>query len=55
MRANCWNRWEYNVVESNRDFWRLQSLVPPPIGSAAHALWIKEGKAVAYEVGEKDL
>lgn len=40
------------MVESNRDFWRLQSLVPPVMGSAAHALWNKEGNAVPYEAGE---
>jgi len=43
------NRWEYNVTESNRDLWRLQSLVPPPVGSAAHTLWKEEGKAVPYK------
>jgi hypothetical protein len=47
--ANGENRWEFNVVESKKELWRLQSLVPPPMGSDAYALWKKEDRALPWE------
>ena len=43
------NRWEFNVVESKKELWRIQSLVPPPMGSEAYALWTKEDRATPWK------
>ena len=36
-------------MESKKELWRLQSLVPSPMGSAAYALWKKEDRISAWE------
>lgn len=46
-------RWEFHITESNRDYWRIQSLVPPEVGSEALKTWAEAGKAVPWEGMEK--
>jgi hypothetical protein len=45
------DRWEYHIEESNRDLWRVQGLVPPPLGSEGFKLWEREGRAVPWSDG----
>lgn len=45
--------WEFHITESNRDYWRVQSLVPPEVGSEALKAWVEAGKAVPWEGMEK--
>ncbi|KAG4438456.1 hypothetical protein IFR05_006066 [Cadophora sp. M221] len=44
--------WEFSVTESRRELWRIQSLVPPLVGSEAMKLWMETGKAVPLESGK---
>jgi hypothetical protein len=46
-------RWEFHITESNRDYWRVQSLVPPEVGSEALKTWVEAGKGVPWEGMEK--
>ncbi|KAF8860247.1 hypothetical protein BDZ45DRAFT_779965 [Acephala macrosclerotiorum] len=41
--------WEFNVAETDRDLWRVQSIVPPAIGSEALKTWDAAGKGVPWE------
>ncbi|CZR63112.1 uncharacterized protein PAC_13009 [Phialocephala subalpina] len=41
--------WEFNVVETDRHLWRVQSIVPPPIGSEALKTWETAGKGIPWE------
>ncbi|KAI6080734.1 putative oxalocrotonate tautomerase [Hypoxylon rubiginosum] len=35
-------RWESNVYETPRDFWRIQSMTPPEFGTDMHNKWVKD-------------
>ncbi|MEU3985803.1 tautomerase family protein [Streptomyces sp. NPDC026672] len=39
---------EFHIDETPRDLWRTDGLAPPPLGSEAHALWVRENRPVAY-------
>ncbi|KAH8660949.1 putative oxalocrotonate tautomerase [Tricladium varicosporioides] len=41
-------RWEYNVVESDKRYWRIQSIEPPPLDSEAIKVWDREQKGVEW-------
>lgn len=41
--------WEYHVVETPRDLWKIQGIVPPPSRSAEEKLWARENKAIPWE------
>ncbi|KAE9364947.1 hypothetical protein N431DRAFT_386903 [Stipitochalara longipes BDJ] len=45
--------WEFHVTESDKNLWRIQSLVPPLVGSEAMKGWVKAGKGVPWEGMEK--
>jgi hypothetical protein len=45
--------WEFHVTESDRNLWRIQSLVPPLVGSEEMKLWVEAGKGVPWEGMEK--
>lgn len=51
MLTRC--SWEYSVTESRRELWRIQSLVPPLVGSKEMEIWEKAGKGVPWEGMEK--
>lgn len=38
--------WEYNVVETPRELWKIQGLAPPATGSEGEAEWVKQNRAV---------
>lgn len=40
-------------MESSRDLWRIQSLVPPGIGTEALKTWAEAGKGIPWEADEK--
>jgi len=42
--------WEINVLETDRDLWSENGLVPPPPRSEAEKLWVKENRAVPYKL-----
>lgn len=35
-------RWESNIYETPRDFWRLQGMAPPDFDTPMHNKWVKE-------------
>jgi len=41
--------WEYHIIESSRDLWKIQSIVPPPPRSEAEKMWSRENKAIPWE------
>ncbi|PMD57885.1 uncharacterized protein K444DRAFT_533075 [Hyaloscypha bicolor E] len=45
--------WEFHVTESDKKLWRIQSLVPPLLGSEEMKLWVEAGKGVPWEGMEK--
>ncbi|KAN0089035.1 putative oxalocrotonate tautomerase [Hyaloscypha variabilis] len=45
--------WEFHVTASNVNWWRIQSLIPPPVGSEALKTWVEAGKAIPWEGMEK--
>jgi hypothetical protein len=47
------NSWEFHVTESDKDLWRIQSLIPPSVGSEAMKSWVEAGKGVPWEGMEK--
>jgi phenylpyruvate tautomerase PptA (4-oxalocrotonate tautomerase family) len=42
-------RWEYHINNTPRELWKVQGLVPPPFGSSAEQVWMKENRATPYE------
>ncbi|KAL2062508.1 hypothetical protein VTL71DRAFT_6774 [Oculimacula yallundae] len=40
--------WEFSVTESRKELWRIQSLIPPEVGSEAMKTWIDSGKALPW-------
>ncbi len=44
--------WEIHISETPRDLWRVQGLDPPPSFSSAEKEWVRQNKAVPYEVEE---
>ncbi|KAH7311833.1 putative oxalocrotonate tautomerase [Rhexocercosporidium sp. MPI-PUGE-AT-0058] len=44
--------WEFSVTESRRELWRIQSLVPPLVGSEPMKSWMEAGKALPWEGGK---
>ncbi|KAB2577961.1 hypothetical protein BFW01_g9338 [Lasiodiplodia theobromae] len=40
--------WEYHGLETDRELWKIQGLVPPPTGTEGEQLWVKENKAIPY-------
>ncbi|CZT52483.1 uncharacterized protein RSE6_13824 [Rhynchosporium secalis] len=44
--------WEFSVTESRRELWRVQSLVPPPVGSEEMKTWDEAGKGVPWKGGK---
>jgi hypothetical protein len=47
------NSWEFHVTESDKDLWRVQSLIPPLVGSEAMKGWVEAGKGIPWEGMEK--
>ncbi|KAH6674705.1 putative oxalocrotonate tautomerase enzyme-domain-containing protein [Halenospora varia] len=41
-------RWEYNIVESDKRYWRIQSIEPPPLDSEAIKVWDREQRGVEW-------
>jgi hypothetical protein len=41
--------WEYSVVETSRDLWKTQGLVPPMPGSKAEQEWTRINRAMEFE------
>lgn len=41
-------RWELSVVETPRDLWTINGIVPPPSNSEAEKKWKLENRASAY-------
>ncbi len=41
--------WEYSVLETSRDLWKIQGMVPPMPGTEAEKLWFKENRAVEFD------
>lgn len=44
------NRWEFSVLQTSKELWRIQGLEPPSMGSEAMELWKREGNAVPYKL-----
>jgi len=40
---------EFHVDETDRRLWKINGMIPPAYGSEEEQLWVKEGRAVAYE------
>ena len=40
--------WEYHIVETERQLWRINSIVPPSQGTMAEKRWRRENRASAY-------
>ena len=40
--------WEYHIVETERQLWRVNSIVPPGIGTLAEKRWRRENRASVY-------
>jgi hypothetical protein len=53
LTVGACTRWEFHVTESNRDLWRVQSLVAPPQGSEAMQSWREAGKGISWNGMEK--
>jgi hypothetical protein len=45
-RANESSRYEYSILQTSRELWRVQGLVPPAIGSEEMKVWDKAGRGV---------
>lgn len=41
-------QWEYFIVESTKDLWKMNGLVPPEAGSEGEREWSRLNKAVAF-------
>ncbi|KAI8934299.1 hypothetical protein NX059_009038 [Plenodomus lindquistii] len=41
--------WEYSIVDTNRDLWKVQGLVPPMPNSEADLEWRKLNRPVPFE------
>lgn len=41
--------WEYNILETSRDLWKVNGIVPPPTGSEEEKKWNAENRPGAYE------
>ncbi|KAF4627957.1 hypothetical protein G7Y89_g10199 [Cudoniella acicularis] len=41
-------RWEFNILETDRKLWRVQSIEPPPLNSDAMKVWDREQKGVEW-------
>ncbi|KAF2642258.1 hypothetical protein P280DRAFT_422757 [Massarina eburnea CBS 473.64] len=41
--------WEYSVLETSRDLWKINGIVPPMPVTEAEGLWKKRNKAVPFE------
>jgi hypothetical protein len=44
--------WEYHIVETERQLWKVNSIVPPGVGTLAEKRWKKENKATPYAEAE---
>ncbi|PSN68543.1 hypothetical protein BS50DRAFT_663112 [Corynespora cassiicola Philippines] len=44
--------WEYSVVESSRDLWKINGLVPPLPNTPAERRWVEENVPTPYESEE---
>lgn len=42
------NRWEYNVIETNRDLWRINGFEVTPLGSDAMKTWEVAGMGIPW-------
>ncbi|GAB7345595.1 hypothetical protein MBLNU457_3895t1 [Dothideomycetes sp. NU457] len=40
--------WEFHVDETERRYWRINGMAPPPFKSEQEKIWVKENKAVPY-------
>lgn len=40
---------EYSVIETDRDMWKIQGLVPPMSKTAAEREWVTMNRAVPFE------
>jgi hypothetical protein len=43
------DRWEFNIIDSDNKYWRLQGFEMPPLDSEVIEVWKKEGKASAWK------
>ncbi|MCJ1464850.1 hypothetical protein MMC07_003465 [Pseudocyphellaria aurata] len=41
--------WEYHVLETPRDLWKIQGIAPPPFRSSEEKVWARENKATPWE------
>jgi hypothetical protein len=41
--------WEHNVVETARDLWKVQGMVPPMPNTEAEKEWVRLNNAVEFE------
>ncbi|OAK99650.1 hypothetical protein IQ06DRAFT_316876 [Phaeosphaeriaceae sp. SRC1lsM3a] len=41
--------WEYSVLETSRDLWKINGFVPPMPGSKAEQEWVRVNDAVEFE------
>jgi Putative oxalocrotonate tautomerase enzyme len=42
-------QWEYHVIESSRELWKIQGLAPPAEGSEAEKMWKRLDRPVPFE------
>ncbi|KAI7969239.1 hypothetical protein EIK77_002254 [Talaromyces pinophilus] len=40
--------WEFHIDETERRLWRVNGMIPPPLGSDVEQLWTNENKPSAY-------
>ncbi|KAF2692212.1 hypothetical protein K458DRAFT_285736 [Lentithecium fluviatile CBS 122367] len=47
--------WEYSVLETSRDLWKIDGFVPPMPGTEAEERWRVENRASGFEAAEGGL
>ncbi|KAF1922105.1 putative oxalocrotonate tautomerase [Ampelomyces quisqualis] len=47
--------WEYSILETSRDLWKVNGLVPPMTGTKAEQMWFKENKPLEFEKADGGL
>ena len=47
--------WEYSVLETSRDLWKVNGLVPPMPGTDAEIQWRENNRAVPFDKEKAEL
>ncbi|KAH8726178.1 putative oxalocrotonate tautomerase [Phaeosphaeriaceae sp. PMI808] len=47
--------WEYSVIETRRDLWKVQGMVPPMPNTKAEKEWVRLNQAVPFDKADAGL